>query len=394
MELEKKMRMTVLKSKVPWLSRAHLELRRGSAEQARKYCIKIDSRLEGPWCVFIYLFIYLIRSFGRFSIDPDETVAGNGRRSDLDELAAKLLAGSTVESIIPAHPKSVIRYHKVRLFLFLFICVYVIKGLKYLEATVAKASVPQWRKLSVTVMWGPTGTGKTRKALELAGNDYYMLTKVHVDEVYFYSYQGHNKQLWWDGYVGQKTLVMDEFRGSWCPFEVLLRILDGHPYMPEQKGGHVWAAYTRVFITSNVNPESWYSKAIEQDPLFRRITEIYYVDKPLYEDIEIEDVRKKPTKYFPIFYAAKPTVDPLSADNCPPTQPLDDDSDPYHGAQLADTLSAEERDLVLVAEREFSREDWFNFIRMVFDEKKGVSEAYNAVKETTANDFSKCLGKQ
>lgn len=106
--------------------------------------------------------------------------------------------------------------------------------------------------------------------------------------------------------MSQSVLVMDEFRGSWCPYEILLRILDGHPYQPEQKGGHVWAAYTTVYITSNINPVDWYStvKIADQSPLFRRITEIYYVEKPLYEDCVMTDVRDKPVKYFPVFAVA------------------------------------------------------------------------------------------
>lgn len=97
---------------------------------------------------------------------------------------------------------------------------------------------------------------------------------------------------------------MDEFRGSWCQYEVLLRILDGHPYQAEQKGGHVCCGYTKVIMTSNVDPESWYSRTNipDQGPLFRRITEIYYVTEPLYSDIETFDVRKQPVKYFSIFY--------------------------------------------------------------------------------------------
>jgi len=32
-----------------WLPEAHWEVRRGTAEQARAYCMKEDSRVEGPW---------------------------------------------------------------------------------------------------------------------------------------------------------------------------------------------------------------------------------------------------------------------------------------------------------------------------------------------------------
>lgn len=99
---------------------------------------------------------------------------------------------------------------------------------------------------------------------------------------------------------------MDEFRSSWCSFEVLLRVLDGHPYQPEQKGGHVWAGWDRIFITSNVDPRTWYShnSIPDQAPLFRRIKHIYHVPDVLYDDIVLTDVRDTADLYFPIFKVA------------------------------------------------------------------------------------------
>lgn len=273
------MRISDMKQRISYLSRSHLELRRGSPNQAKDYCTKADTRLEGPW------------AFGRITLDkPLEQT--QGKRSDLSAVAEKILAGSTVTSLMDEYGTTMIKYSK---------------GLKFLETEVARLSCPIWRKLSVTVLWGPTGTGKTRKAIELAKEygEFYMLHK------------SANKHLWWDGYVNQPTIIMDEFRGSWCPFEVLLRILDGHPFQPEQKGGHVWAAYTKVFITSNIDPEQWYSleKIPDQAPLFRRITEIYLVNEALYEDIIMEDVRRKPVKYFDLFKKANDALADRDWDN-------------------------------------------------------------------------------
>lgn len=263
LEVEPKMRLAELKKKISFLSRSHLERRLGSRAEARNYCTKADTRIEGPW------------AFGDIET-TGQVPETKGRRSDLAEVATKLLAGATVESLLNDHGPSIMKYYR---------------GMKYFEMQISKKSCPRFRHLSVTVLWGPTGTGKTRKALELAGDDFYMLCK------------SNNKQLWFDGYTGQKTLIMDEFRSSWCSFEVLLRILDGHPFQPEQKGGHVWAAWDKVIMTSNIDPVTWYSRnAIpDQTPLFRRITEIFCVDQPIYTDVTFVDVRDKPIKYWPIF---------------------------------------------------------------------------------------------
>lgn len=251
LEASKKTRVTTLKNRVPWLVRSHLEKRRGTPEQARRYCTKEETRIEGPWC------------FGRMEIDKPLSNT-RGKRNDLAEVAKHVLSGKKIDDkeIMEEHTNSLIRYHK---------------GLKTLEMLVAKKNVPVWRDVNVTVFWGPTGTGKTRYAVESARKlgSYYILSK------------SNNKQLWWDGYVDQQVLIMDEFRGSWCPFEVLLRILDGHQYQPEQKGGHVVVAYTTVIITSNIDPRCWYSseKVKDQDPLFRRISNISHVSEPMYPDI-------------------------------------------------------------------------------------------------------------
>lgn len=233
-----------------------MEQRLGSAEQARIYCTKLESRIGGPW------------SFGRLKID-EPVVSEQGRRTDLEALAAAIaMEGMKVDEAVPLNAKAVARYYK---------------GLKFLEAYYVKIHTPKWRKIETVAIWGPTGTGKTRKAIEIAGEDFYILHK------------SNNKQLWFDGYVGQGTLIMDEFRGSWCPFEVMLRILDGHPYMPEQKGGHVWAAYTKIIITSNIDPRKWYSEhhVPDQSPLFRRISQIWYMPECIYADAVNVDVRFK-----------------------------------------------------------------------------------------------------
>lgn len=171
---------------------------------------------------------------------------------------------------------------------------------------------------------------------------------------------------------------MDEFRGSWCPYEVLLRILDGHPYQPEQKGGHVWAAYTKVIMTSNVNPNEWYNseKIYDQSPLFRRITDIYYVAEPLYGDIVIEDVRRKPARNFPIF-------DPPSAPSIP-TEPTDCDvAKAWQSADddLSDNLSDEMKNVKVSPDEQLDA--------MIEEEKKQVETEIDDYESDYMDDNGK-----
>ena len=63
------------------------------------------------------------------------------------------------------------------------------------------------------VYWGATGTGKSRRAWEEAGLD---------------AYPKDPRTKWWDGYTGQRNVVVDEFRGT-IDVAHLLRWLDRYP---------------------------------------------------------------------------------------------------------------------------------------------------------------------
>jgi len=78
-------------------------------------------------------------------------------------------------------------------------------------------------------------------------------------------------QLWFDGYDGQDVVIFDDFYGG-LPLPYMLRLLDGYPMRLPIKGGHTYAKWTKVYLTSNVPPTEWY-----QDPdgaFARRIHEV------------------------------------------------------------------------------------------------------------------------
>ena len=83
--------------------------------------------------------------------------------------------------------------------------------------------------------------------------------------------QPSNNSLWFDGYNGEKVLLIDDFSG-WVKYRELLTLLDGYPYRCEMKGGHVWAKWNWVIITSNLDVKNWYNRE-DIDPLTRRISE-------------------------------------------------------------------------------------------------------------------------
>jgi len=99
---------------------------------------------------------------------------------------------------------------------------------------------PRDFKTSVIVIQGPTGTGKSRFCMENYPNAYWK-----------------TRSNWWDGYINQETVILDEFYG-WLPFDLLLRLCDRYPLSVETKGGHVQFIAKTIVITSNSVPSDWY----------------------------------------------------------------------------------------------------------------------------------------
>jgi hypothetical protein len=110
----------------------------------------------------------------------------------------------------------------------------------------------------VRVYWGPTGTGKSRTAWEEAGMEAYAKDPLSK---------------WWDGYQGQRNVVVDEFRGI-IQISHLLRWFDRYPLRVERKGSSVPLLAEKVWITSNIHPRQWYPELDEMtmDALLRRLS--------------------------------------------------------------------------------------------------------------------------
>jgi len=113
---------------------------------------------------------------------------------------------------------------------------------------------------TVNVFYGRTGTGKSRRAWEEAG---------------LCAYAKDPRSKWWDGYQGEKNIIIDEFRGA-VDVSHLLRWLDRYPLRVECKGSSLPLEATTFWITSNLAPSSWYPELDEQtrEALLRRLTNI------------------------------------------------------------------------------------------------------------------------
>jgi len=113
------------------------------------------------------------------------------------------------------------------------------------------------------VFWGRSGSGKSRRAWEEAGLD---------------AYPKDPRTKFWCGYRGQVNVVIDEFRGG-IDIGHLLRWLDRYPVIVEIKGSSTVLSAERIWITSNIPPESWYPDVDAETmvALKRRLKVIHFV---------------------------------------------------------------------------------------------------------------------
>lgn len=165
-----------------------------------------------------------------------------GKRTDLEQCAMDLVGGNcTLEDVMMENPTLYCKYRN---------------GLKDLAMLGTKETTKKFRKIDTEVYWGASGSGKTRKAVEENPDNY----KIVVG----------SGPLWFDGYNGEKTLILDEFYGG-LDYNKFLEILDGFQCRLPVKGGFTYAKWTKVVITSNSPPHDWYPQGLPP-ALKRRLT--------------------------------------------------------------------------------------------------------------------------
>lgn len=203
----------------------HIEICKGTPQQNVDYCTKTDCRIEGPWTA------------GEMST--------SGKRTDLAALAKRLDNGDTLADVARNDPTSFIKYAS---------------GLyKYCRIV----QRPQLRAdIHVKLYIGPTGVGKTHQAF------------CNYPDAFM-----KDQTKWWEGYHGQKTVIMDEFAGalSHVDLNYTLRILDKWPMIVENKGGSECFCATIIIITTNIHPYNWYNwngREMQIDALARRFHEV------------------------------------------------------------------------------------------------------------------------
>lgn len=226
------------KFKLSISARLHYEpYTQGSAQQNRNYCLGMVEK-KG------------------FTQNPTFEEVGElpaqGERTDWNSARTHLQTGSSVVSVIEAQPQ-------------LLPCIRSLERYQILAT-----SKPLHRDVNVICLIGQSGTGKTRGAYQISPTLY-----------------SKPEGQWWDGYTGQKTILLDDYYGD-IPYGQFLKVLDRYPLQIPQKGSFIYAQWDTVIITSNQHPRNWYPQGFT-DALKRRIFHLEEYYNHASQDVQKDD---------------------------------------------------------------------------------------------------------
>lgn len=219
----------------------HVEICKGSIEDNINYCSKDGN-------------VYIN------GIKP----RGQGARTDIYDAKDKILNGeTTADDICLEDPEF---YHKYG------------RTLNKIEDIALRK---RYRTEMTKGIWihGPTGVGKSHMAYE----------GFNPDSHYVFP----NDNGWWDGYKGQETVIINEFRGN-IQYSELLDLVDKWPKTVKRRGREpVPFLAKKLIITSSLKPGEVYHNLAANDnlnQLYRRF-DIINLDKEdkLDKDIFIDD---------------------------------------------------------------------------------------------------------
>lgn len=175
--------------------------------------------------------------------NPDAVIQGEcprqGTRSDLS-VVKEILAdtGKMRDVVLAATSYQSIRHAEVIL--------------KYHETPRTWKPVVEW-------FYGSTGTGKSKTAYEILGDD---------------TYTCMSTAKWFEGYDAHENVLIDDMRKDFCKFHELLRLLDRYALRVEGKGGSRQFLAKHIIITSCYHPSAMFDTREDVHQLIRRIDNI------------------------------------------------------------------------------------------------------------------------
>lgn len=188
---------------------------------------------------------YEDRKIGKSKPRNDEAcefgdIPSQGARKDVEELKNQVLAGKRVDDIAIENPWMFHQYGRT---------------LSKIEDIALRKKFRTWMTTG-TWLWGPTGAGKSHEAFtDFDPETCYVLP---LNE-----WKGMGSG-WCDGYVGQETVIINDFRGE-IPYNELLQMVDKWPYSVRRRGREPMPFLAkRVIITCSLEPCDIYCKQVHK----------------------------------------------------------------------------------------------------------------------------------
>ncbi len=124
------------------------------------------------------------------------------------------------------------------------------RGLKEYAHIAEGERIEHYRDVKVYYIWGDSGCGKSwwaNMCYDTPANTY---TTTDMPD-----------KIWMGNYAGERTLVIEEFKGD-CNPSILKCMLEGYKLEFQNKGGFVWSQWDTVILTSNNDPRACYDASI------------------------------------------------------------------------------------------------------------------------------------
>ena len=191
---------------------------RGSNTQARQYCTKEETRIDGYY------------ELGEFTEERS--------RTDIREFMSLIDAGGTDTDLMTLFPSLYVQNMKK---------ISDLRSVKKYD--LCRRS---YRDVEVTFIYGSGGLGKSTYVDNLYGFEDTFFVDTYDNSAFTY-------------YSTQDVLVLDEFAGQFS-IQTMNKFLDRRPLQLRGLGSLKWACYTKVYIISNLSLSQLYKTEQESSP--------------------------------------------------------------------------------------------------------------------------------